>query len=155
MRINALFETKSTDMPFEDMQFSDALYLLTMMADDGKLTNHEMSIIEEMLEKLLDENEELNEGHSFDSEYDYDGKKEKVNYYDLASRSYKIRAIMRQRKFKKERDTKLQAIKQARVQKTCKNGATAQLIYPNTSTYVCRLKDVIKHRLMQRVARSY
>ena len=59
MRLENLFENSIDDL--EDMDLSDALFVLAEMADDEALTDTEIDIIEDMFDRFFDEEDDENQ----------------------------------------------------------------------------------------------
>lgn len=159
MRINKLFEEKAID-DIDDMEISDALFVLSEMADDDKLTDKEIEIIEEMFDRLFDEenddvdlDEDLSEA---EIRQHADSKGERLANFNKSKMSDIIRNRIYQRRYRRRADVKMKAKKRSAAAKRCKGkNRSAQLSKPGSTTYVCKLKNRFRSKLMKRVAKRY
>lgn len=154
MRINDLKESEELDSDIlDEMELSDALFILSEMADDDKLSDKEIQIIEEMLEKILEEDDEIIEETRITDHADT--KDERTASFSKRGMSSRIKNRIYQRRYRRRSDVKIKARKKSIVQKRCKGNKTAQLSKPGSTTYVCKLKNRFRSKLMKRVAKRY
>jgi len=152
MRMSSLFESDPKDVTLDDIDLTDALYILSMMADDEKLNNREMMIISEMLEQLL-EGDELHEADIVDHA---DTEEKRMATFAASPASERIRNRLYQRRYRNRSDVKMLARKRAAVEKRCKDpNRSAQLVAPGSTTFACKIKDRMRSKLMQRVSQRY
>lgn len=141
MKLRDLFETEEQDdiLEVEDMDISDALFILTEMADDGKLTENELKIIEEMLEKFLEDEDD-------DVELD-----------EASKGLSRAKRRMYQRKYRKRAHVKKKEKKRAEANKKCDgDDKSAQLVGgPGSTSFSCKLKNRARVKLMKKVAKKY
>lgn len=158
MRINDIFESKKIDNDdLNDMDLSDALFVLSEMVDDEKMSEQELSIIEDMFERLFEEENDaiatINEANITDHA---DTKKDRSGAFKKSKMSDRIKKRIYSRRYRKRSDVKMKAKKRAAVQKRCKGkNRSAQLSRPGSTTYVCKLKNRFRSKLMKRVAKRY
>jgi len=164
MRLYNLVENEVTpDLDgetLEDMDLSDALEILADMVDDDKLSEREIEIIEDMFERLFDEEddeiemeEELDEANIVDHA---DSKQDRGASFLKSKAADRIRNRVYQRRYRRRADVKMKAKKRAAAQKRCKGkNRTAQVAKPGSTTYVCKLKNRFRSKLMKRVAKRY
>lgn len=157
MKLQKLFELTEYDSEtLSDMDLSDALYVLSEMVEDDKLTENEILIIEDMFDKLLNEEnddfEYLEEAEIHDHG---DTAKKRTANFEKAPMTDRIQNRIYQRRYRKRSDVKMRAKKRAAVQKRCKGNMTAQVSRPGSSSYTCKLKDKFRSKLMKRVAQRY
>ena len=160
MRIKDLFESALDDVYIEDMDLSDALYVLAEMMDDDKLSEKEVEIIEEMFDRLFSEeddyiNIEYNLEETIISDHG-DTEDERSATFKKSSMSDRIKNRIYQRRYRKSSTAKMKARKRAQASKRCKGkNRSVQLSAPGSNTFVCKLKDKFRSKLMQRVAKRY
>jgi len=150
MRINNLIESKKLETDdFVDMTLSDALFVLSEMAEDDKLSLKEIDIIEEMFERLVEE--EIDE-----SIVDHgDTQNKRLSTFKKTKSSDRIKNRLAARKLRRTASYKMKLKKRAEKEKHCKGNTTAQLSKPGASTYVCKPKNKFRSKLMKLVARRY
>lgn len=164
MRLYKLIESTVENIEeFEDMDISDALYILAEMAEDGKLSEKEESIIEEMLERIFDEEDDEIEMEEVSSEEldeaeistHADTAEERLSHFEKASMEERIKNRIYQRRYRRQSDVKMKAKKKAAVQKRCGKNKTAQLVKKGSLTFACKLKNRFRSKLMKRVMQRY
>lgn len=155
MRIINLLENTRDEL--KDMELSDALFVLSEMANDDKLTNKEVSIIEDMFDRFFDEeDDETNDLKEAEITTHGDTATKRKADFKKSSMSDRIKNRIYQRRYRRRSDVKRKLKKKAEVQKRCRGkNMTAQLSRPGASTYVCKLKNKFKSKLMKRVAKRY
>lgn len=163
-----LYNLVENDIPnldgdtLEDMDLSDALEILADMVDDDKLSEREIEIIEDMFERLFNEedddiemedDEDLSEADIVDHA---DSAEDRGASFIMSKAADRIRNRVYQRRYRRRADVKMKARKRAAAQKKCKGkNRTAQLAKEGSTTYVCKLKNRFKSKLMKRVAKRY
>lgn len=165
MRLKNLFESDDvidTTENLDDMDLSDALFVLSEMVDDDKLTDKEIEIIEEMFDRLFEEEED---DVTLDDEEDIDEAViadhgdthgDRHATFKKTSMSDRLKNRIYQRRYRKNSKVKARAKKRALIAKRCKGkNRSVQLAGPGSSSYVCKLKDRFRSKLMQRVAKRY
>lgn len=154
MKLHDLIEKKIDEL--SEMNLSDALFVLSEMAEDDKLTYKEISIIEDMFDRLFNEvkdNDTFNEAEIVSHG---DTEKKRSADFKKSSMTSRIKNRIYQRRYRKRPNVKMKAKKKALVQKRCRGkNMTAQLSGPGSSTYVCKLKNKFRSKLMKRVAKRY
>lgn len=158
MRLKNLFESDAelVDDNFEDMDLSDALFVLSEMVDDDTLSEKEIEIIEEMFDRLFSEESddiELDESAIVDHG---DTKEERNASFQSTPMGERLRNRIAQRRYRKSSKYKALAKKKALIAKRCKgNNRSVQLAGKDSKSYVCKLKDKFRSKLMKRVAQRY
>lgn len=156
MRIRDLLENDLTDTDdFDDMDLSDALFMLAEMVDDDKLSEKEVEVIEEMFEKLFalesldDMSEAIISDHGATEE-------ERKASFQKTSLSDRLKNRIYQRRYRRSAEVKARERKKALIAKRCKGkDRSVQLSAPNSSSYVCKLKNKFRSKLMRMVAKRY
>ena len=155
MRLRALLE-KTDDL--KDMDLSDALFVLSEMVEDDKLSDKEIEIIEDMFDRIFDEEddeiEKILDEAEITTHANTDNKRSAT--FKKTKMSNRIKNRLYQRKYRKRSDVKMKAKKRAAAQKRCKGkNRSAQLSRSGSSTFVCKLKDRFRSKLMKRVFKRY
>lgn len=164
MRLNHLAENENPELDsdlLEEIDLSDALEILADMVDDDKLSEKEIEIIEDMFDRLFDEEddeieldeEDLDEADIVDHA---DSVGNRGVMFKKSKAADRIRTRVYQRRYRRRSDVKMKAKRRAAAQKRCKGkNRTAQLSKPGSTTYVCKLKNRFRSKLMKRVAKRY
>ena len=163
MRLNQLIENEIEGLNaalLDEIDLSDALEILADMIDDDKLSEKEIMIIEDMFERLFDEEDDEIEIEEDLDEADIVDHAETVGdrgvMFKKTKAADRIKNRIYQRRYRRRANVKLKAKKRAAAQKRCKGkNRTAQLIKPGSTTYVCKLKNRFRSKLMKRVAKRY
>lgn len=165
MRLMSLVERKIQKDEFEDMTLADSLEIVIDLLDAGDLSEREQDIVADMLDKL-DNVEDIP-----DSEYEDEDADEMMEAKTIAQHSNtaekrmatfektpageRIKNRIKQRRYRRKPQVKTRARRRAARQSTCGKNQTAQLSKKGGSSYVCKIKDRLKSKLMKRVARIY
>lgn len=162
MRLKTLFtEINLNSEEFKEMELADALYVLADMAEDEKLSEKEMDIVEDMLERLfveekddipLDDDEDLDEATIVDHSNTAEDRMASFKINNMANR---IRTRIYQRRYRRLSHVKMRAKRRALANKRCGKNSSAQVSQPGATTFVCKLKDKYRSKLMKRVAKRY
>lgn len=141
-----------------DIDLSDALFILSEMAHDEKLSDKEIKIIESMFDRIfLEENDEIEFGLDEAVIADHgDTHDERNASFTKTTMSDRIKNRIYQRRYRKSSNYKMRAKKRALVAKRC-NGKnqSVQIAAKGSNTYTCKLKDKFRSKLMRRVAQRY
>lgn len=161
MKLAEIIESKTDE--FEDMTLSDSLEIVIELLDAGDMSKREQDIISEMLDKLDDvmdipddeyeDDEDLEEAKTLTQHSDTEEKR--VATFKKSSAGERIKNRIRQRRYRRKPEVKTRARRRAARQKTCGKNQTAQLGKKGGSSYMCKIKDRLKSKLMKRVARLY
>lgn len=162
MRLKKLFETDESES-LKDMDLSDALYVLSEMVEDDRLSEKEIEIIEDMFDRLFSEESDEIEIDDTVAEMvestivDHgDEKHERSATFTSTPMSDRLQNRIKQRKYRRSAKYKALAKKKALIAKRCKGGnRSVQVSREGSGSYVCRLKDKFRSKLMKRVAQRY
>lgn len=179
MKLAAIIEGKKETDEFEDMTLSDSLELVIELLDAGDMSKREQDIISEMLDKLDDVMDIPDSEYEYEYEYDEDDEddendeddedleetttitqhadteEKRVASFKKSSAGERIKNRIRQRRYRRRPEVKTRARRRAARQKTCGKNTTAQLTQAGGSSYVCKIKDRLRSKLMKRVSRIY
>ncbi len=160
MRLNSLFESDEQTESLDDMDLSDALFVLSEMLEDDRLSEKEIEIIEEMFDRLFSEEEDAIELESDLDEaaiVDHaDTKNERSASFKATPMGDRLKNRIAQRRYRRSAKYKALAKKKALIAKRCKGkNRSVQLAGEGSKSYVCKLKDKFRSKLMKRVAQRY
>ncbi len=161
MKLAEIIESQNKTDEFEDMTLADSLELVIELLDAGDMSKREQDIISEMLDKLddvmdvpdSDEDEDLDEAKTLTQHSDTEEKR--VATFKKSSAGERIKNRIRQRRYRRKPEVKTKTRRRAARQKTCGKNQSAQLSKKGGSSYMCKIKDRLKSKLMKRVARLY
>ena len=161
MRLKKLIENENEE-EFSEMSLADGLDMLIDLLEEDELSSNEVGIISKMFELLDEEMDDDEEESDYDSleeaativQHSKTAEKRLATFKKTAA-GERIKKRIQQRRYRRKPEVKTKARRRAARQKTCGKNQTAQLSRHNSSSYVCKIKDRLRSKLMARVARIY
>jgi len=153
MRLSNLLESEDE---FSEMSMADGLDMLIDLLEEDELNSKEVGIIAKMFELLdeqMEDEDELEEAKTLTQHSNTASKR--MATFKKSPAGERIKNRIAQRKYRRRPEVKTKRRKKAARQKTCGKNQTAQLSHHNGSSYVCKIKDRLRSKLMARVARIY